>query len=306
MEGDEVNPWAHVGYEVTTPNLAPIVQEIVNRPGWTANSALMILFGHVSGSGVRWVAASDHDTPSLTYELMLTPEQEWTPGPGTTSASLDQEGMMCGTCSDEECTGFKGLDKGSLGACAYATLHDDDCGTYFHCDRTFPPCSRGCDCATKFSSPYGGDNCATRIQHPSGADVGIDIYHVDGTATGGGSPGGICDEDTFPDLDTDQDTGQPGVCGECKVLVNNFNGAYESSCINYCASLGRLCVGAWEELGDTCEVAREESCYSPADNWGGTSDALCECGDLGTMPPPPPPPPHLGSASSLCDETKFP
>ena len=121
-----------------------------------------------------------------------------------------------------------------------------------------------------------------------------------------GSASSRCDEDIFPDLDKDQSTGYPGVCGECKVLVTNFASTYESSCITYCGSMGRLCVGAWEENGDTCEVAREESCYSPANNWGGTSDAICECGDLGTMPPPPPPPPHLGSASSLCDETKFP
>ena len=121
-----------------------------------------------------------------------------------------------------------------------------------------------------------------------------------------GSASSRCDEDIFPDLDKDQSTGYPGVCGECKLLVTNFASTYESSCITYCGSMGRLCVGAWEENGDTCEVAREESCYSPANNWGGTSDAICECGDLGTMPPPPPPPPHLGSASSLCDETKFP
>ena len=36
--------------------------------------------------------------------------------------------VRCGICDDEGCKGFKGLDKGSLGACAYATMHDPDCG----------------------------------------------------------------------------------------------------------------------------------------------------------------------------------
>ncbi len=56
--------------------------------------------------------------------------------------------------------------------------------------------------------------------------------------------------------------------------------------------------GCWRDL-----LMRAEATVSDSD---GLSDAICECGDLGTMPPPPPPPPHLGSASSLCDETKFP
>ena len=66
---------------------------------------------------------------------------------------------------------------------------------------------------------------------------------------------------------------------ECKVLVTHFADTYESSCANYCAAVGRTCVGAWEESADTCVVLREEACDSPADNWGGTSDAICECGD---------------------------
>jgi hypothetical protein len=118
----------------------------------------MILFGHVSGAGVRWVEAAEHATPALTYELLLTPDTAWAPGPGTTRATLDQASQMCGTCAADSgiCTGFKGLDKGSLSACAYATKHDAECGTYFHCDRADPPCSRGCDCATV--AEFGGDS----------------------------------------------------------------------------------------------------------------------------------------------------
>ena len=65
----------------------------------------LFLFGHVSGDGVRWVEAYFGDTPSLTYDILLTPNIDWTPGPGTTSATLVQASQMCGECDDEGCTG---------------------------------------------------------------------------------------------------------------------------------------------------------------------------------------------------------
>ena len=40
------------------------------------------------------------------------------------------------------------------------------------------------------------------------------------------------------------------VCGGCKVLVDNFQ-SY-GSCYAYCRSMGRACVAAWEEQGDSC------------------------------------------------------
>lgn len=164
------NPWGHMGSLVSTPNLAAIVEEITSRPGWQPGNALMVLFGHVSGAGVRWVESAEQDTPSLTYELMLTPDMSWSPGPGTTAATLDTSGMICSS--------FKGQDKGSLSACAYATQHDPECGTYFHCDRADPPCSRGCDCAT--DKHHGGDNCRTREDYPS-----LEIYRLTPTSGGG-------------------------------------------------------------------------------------------------------------------------
>ena len=124
------------------------------------------------------------------------------------------------------------------------------------------------------------------------------------------------------DLDTDASTGLPGICGECKVLVNSafhsvlvaplvanrrltrvlsdadFSGTYTSSCAAYCHAMCMSCVGRERvslssaavrtshvidasglrtEVGDTCEVQREEACDSDPANWGGTSDAICEC-----------------------------
>lgn len=42
--------WSTVGAGQRTPNLAPIIQEMVNRPGWASNNAMTLL---ISGSGQR-------------------------------------------------------------------------------------------------------------------------------------------------------------------------------------------------------------------------------------------------------------
>ena len=51
---------------------------------------------------------------------------------------------------------------------------------------------------------------------------------------------GSCDESVWPDKDHGL------ICGECKVLVDNFDSTYQT-CDGYCASIGKTCVGAWEE-----------------------------------------------------------
>ena len=79
---------------------------------------------------------------------------------------------------------------------------------------------------------------------------------------------GTCDETTWPDKDHGL------VCGECKVLVNNMASTYGGKCDTYCAGLEKQCVGAWEEIGDTCVVDYDGACSV---SLGGTSDAICEC-----------------------------
>lgn len=52
-------PWntvSEAGPDQRTPNLAPILQEIVNRPGWTSGNAIVLL---VTGSGTRTAEAYD-------------------------------------------------------------------------------------------------------------------------------------------------------------------------------------------------------------------------------------------------------
>ena len=74
---------------------------------------------------------------------------------------------------------------------------------------------------------------------------------------------------------------QGRICGECKVLVDNFESTYGGHCTNYCQALGMRCVGAWEEVNDTCEEASAESCdHHMHGSDGGaivTSDAICQC-----------------------------
>lgn len=80
---------------------------------------------------------------------------------------------------------------------------------------------------------------------------------------------GECDEHSWPDVDHGK------VCGDCKVLVTHMDTIY-SSCSNYCSSLGRGCVGAWEEDHDTCGILSTEDCNHDFGSY--TSDAICQCG----------------------------
>lgn len=82
----------------------------------------------------------------------------------------------------------------------------------------------------------------------------------------------ICDESWWPDLDHDL------VCGDCKVLVDDMKTDY-FTCTNYCAAVGRLCTGAWEEEHDSCVVLSTETCQHNFGNY--TNDAICECLDPG-------------------------
>lgn len=77
-----------------------------------------------------------------------------------------------------------------------------------------------------------------------------------------------CDESDWPDKD------HCLVCGDCKVLVDQFSSRYQGTCDNYCRALGKTCVGAWEERDDTCEVESTQRCSV---RWSSTSDAICQC-----------------------------
>lgn len=51
-----------------TPDLSPLIQEIIDRPGWTAGNSMTFVFGHVSGAGVRWTESGNGGAPpQLTF-----------------------------------------------------------------------------------------------------------------------------------------------------------------------------------------------------------------------------------------------
>ncbi|RDE24101.1 VWA domain-containing protein [Motiliproteus coralliicola] len=48
-----------VGATLTTPNLSAVIQELVDRGGWSDNNAIAFIIEHVSGTGVRWPESYD-------------------------------------------------------------------------------------------------------------------------------------------------------------------------------------------------------------------------------------------------------
>ena len=67
-------PEASVGVhdDLVTPDIAPIVTEIVNMPGWAAGNPMTILFGHTAGAGARWVESARENNGIMTPALMFT------------------------------------------------------------------------------------------------------------------------------------------------------------------------------------------------------------------------------------------
>ena len=59
VDWNNVPPWNTVSEKHKTPDLAPIVQEIIGQPGWNSGNALVLL---VSGSGVRTAEAFDGES----------------------------------------------------------------------------------------------------------------------------------------------------------------------------------------------------------------------------------------------------
>merc|ERR1712060_432146 len=76
-------------------------------------------------------------------------------------------------------------------------------------------------------------------------------------------------------------------CSGCTALV--LTAPYDNRCDTYCESFGHVCVGAAEEVSETCQVDyAAASCSTPI---SGTSDMLCSCQlptcaveEPGTMP----------------------
>lgn len=65
---NDIPPWTVIDAKWQTPDLSPIVQEIVNRPGWVSGNSIVII---VSGSGRR-TAESYNGEPPAAPKLVVT------------------------------------------------------------------------------------------------------------------------------------------------------------------------------------------------------------------------------------------
>lgn len=84
---NNLSPWTRYGDRHQTPNLASLVQEVINRPGWTPGNALTFI---VEGTGERTAHAFDGNpsfAPLLTLEYASEMTQE---------ACLDLSGILTG------------------------------------------------------------------------------------------------------------------------------------------------------------------------------------------------------------------
>lgn len=79
-----VPAWNTIGQIQQTPNLAAIVQELVNRPGWSSGNAMAFV---IQGTGTRTAEAFEGTTaPRLIIDFATTPVPTNTPGPTNTPA----------------------------------------------------------------------------------------------------------------------------------------------------------------------------------------------------------------------------
>lgn len=98
-------PWSIVGAQVETPNMAGILQEVIDRDGWVAGNSVAVLFAQLSGVGVRTVESGGI---ILNYEYDVTPPENPPPrnecgaaGDGLHGAPTCEEshiGRGCGAC----------------------------------------------------------------------------------------------------------------------------------------------------------------------------------------------------------------
>ena len=68
-------PWTK-GTEYATPNLATIIQEIIDRAGWTTGNSIVLFVEDVGGTSTTYRRGEEHDVdPKIAPQLRI----EWTP-----------------------------------------------------------------------------------------------------------------------------------------------------------------------------------------------------------------------------------
>lgn len=109
---DNVAPWPAEHYFHRSPDISPVVQELIDRPDWTENNAMVFL---VSGSGVRRAKPYEGGylvPPMLHIEYALAPPENQAPavdaGPDATISLPNAVISLAGVVSDD------GLPDGTL------------------------------------------------------------------------------------------------------------------------------------------------------------------------------------------------
>eukprot|EP01051_Picozoa_sp_SAG22_P008313 SAG22_NODE_626_length_8433_cov_43.291097_5_plen_836_part_00 len=179
--------------------------------------------------------------------------------PAWVAAVRGPDGNLCENTTDPRCpiadiclewSGAGGeFDSGCYNSTVLSpTICSDTCHAWYSaCVQHIP--------AVLNNTKNGSEVCGCLLRDRASAST-----FPDGTA--------CSDETSWPNLD------HGTVCGDCTVLVNNMDTLYGGLCDNYCQSIGKQCVGAWEEADDTCAIEYIGSCST---SFGDTSDAICQC-----------------------------
>jgi hypothetical protein len=244
------------------------------------------------GGGGRCRTAAVHTQGNMTAAMRLSCRSQLvlalllSRGPAAVRAQTARAGYS-GSCQEERWPDrdVEMQNHGICGDCrVLVTNFTDKYGT--RCDRYCEAVSASMNmnmtCAGAWEDTDGPDTCHILANETCGqpftsvnstSDGICECRTPDWFDTGAQlNVGGLCDESLWPQLETGH---FGGVCGECKVLVKNFEGVYNRTCSAYCEDVGRVtsmdmhCVGAWNNVVDesqrqTCRQGpTKHSCHYP-------------------------------------------
>ena len=258
-----------------TPDLTPVVQEIVNRPGWVSGNTLALVVKGIAGSALR--KALSFDGQPAAAALLSIDYMESAPtvvGPQdvavcmlstfnqNTGGTAPQESDLSGDCTGRVQTTLSDLDQ----ACGYPS--DCNCNLVSGSERYSGTCDQDCtevvlnpDCSNfdpkqnnTTATNVAGDQRVCAANSPLAAEVfgRRTSCTVDGTTQITVSGGGDSDTETSHTTGVVQFVGDPCPPGQscpvgmeyrldfADVQVGNF---FESATFNQLAGLGENAAG---------------------------------------------------------------
>jgi len=192
------DPWT-VGGNESTADLTPVIQELVDQPNWTTNSAIVLRF---QGSGQRSAASFDGGyKPSLTvgYDPALRTELPVCATPEIVAQNVD--GIIPHDVADADCRGRVATTLGSIAsACGYAQQCSCELANAAKGDATFDRdvCDNPCvpnpvDASCADFNPTGFEQCVMQTGSDATCKGYVSATHAGNAqpvcvATGTGSP----------------------------------------------------------------------------------------------------------------------